>query len=120
MSIPENREPDGSLRPESVGPVFFADRVTGRMQMRYTARTRSIEWRDDPVTLAAADRLREILNAGDPLMQTVRLGPGEGILNNNVLHNRTGFEDGATEQDTRIMLRVRFHVRVAEVTHGAA
>lgn len=120
MSIPENREPDGSLRPESVGPVFFSDPATGRLQMRYTARTRSIKWRDDPMTLAAAERLQDILTSGDPLIRSIRLAPGEGILNNNVLHNRTGFDDGNSEDDTRVVLRVRFHVRVAEEFHGAA
>lgn len=120
MSIPENREPNGNLRPESVGPVFFADPITGRLQMRYTARTRSIRWRDDPDTRAASDCLRALLESGDPFERQVRLAPGEGILNNNVLHNRTGFEDGAAQGDTRVILRVRFHVRVGEVNHGAA
>ena len=121
MTIPENREPDGSVRPASVGPVFYPDPATGRLQMRYTARTRSIEWRDEAVTRAAAEYLRELLMAGDPLMRQVRLAPGQGILNNNVLHNRTGFRDGGTEGETRIILRVRFHVRVAEdCLHGAA
>ncbi|WP_170844502.1 TauD/TfdA family dioxygenase [Aliiruegeria lutimaris] len=120
MAIPENREPDGSLRPESVGPVFFPDKITGRLQMRYTARTRSIRWRDDETTLAAADWLRDYLSSGDPLMRQVRLQAGQGIVNNNVLHNRTGFEDGASEEDVRIVLRVRFQARVAEELHGAA
>lgn len=120
MTIPENREPDGSIRPDSVGPVFFPDPATGRLQMRYTARTRSIHWRDDPATIEAADWLRGWLAAGDPLMLQVRLQPGQGILNNNVLHNRTRFEDGPAEGGSRIILRARFHVRVAEDLHGAA
>lgn len=122
MTIPENREPDGSLRPASVGPVFFPDPKTGRMQMRYTARTRSIEWRDDPVTQDAVRWLRDWLTAGDPLMRRLCLLPGQGIVSNNVLHNRTGFEDGAGDTGQRIMLRIRFHKRAAqkEELHGAA
>ncbi|RMF41471.1 MAG: taurine catabolism dioxygenase TauD, partial [Alphaproteobacteria bacterium] len=93
MTIPENREADGSLRPASVGPVFATDPATGRLVMRYTARTRSIEWRNDPAVRAAADCLREILSRPDPAMIAVRLKAGEGVLNNNVLHDRTAFED---------------------------
>lgn len=120
MTIPENREPDGTIRPDSVGPVFYPDPATGRLQMRYTARTRSIHWREDAATLEAAEWLRAWLTAGDPLMRQIRLERGQGILNNNVLHNRTRFEDGTSERDRRIVLRLRFHVRVAEEFHGAA
>lgn len=120
MTIPENREADGSVRPASVGPVFFPDPVSGRLQMRYTARTRSIAWRDDPLTQAASDWLRGWLTAGDPLMAGLRLDAGQGILNNNVLHNRTGFEDGPTPEDARVILRLRFHNRIAEETNGTA
>lgn len=108
MTIP----PDGTQRPASTGPVFYADPGTGRLQMRYTARTRSIEWRDDPVTIQAQTFLRETLMAGDPLMLQVQMQAGQGVLNNNVLHNRTSFEDGQDSCDTRLMIRVRFHNRV--------
>jgi hypothetical protein len=114
MTIPENVEPDGSVRPASVGPVFFADRATGRLQMRYTARTRSIAWRDDPVTQAAVDWLRDWLGSQEPLMLSVRLLPGQGLVSNNVLHNRTGFEDGQAAGGERIVLRVRYHERAGE------
>lgn len=119
MTIPENRESDGTLRPASTGPVFFADEATGRLQMRYTARTRSIAWRDDPTTQAAANWLREWLGSGDPLMRSIRLQPGQGIVCNNALHDRTGFTDGEGDQ-ARIVLRIRFHQRVREDFRGAA
>ena len=111
MSIPANSEPDGALRAESVGPVFYPDPMTGRLQMRYTARTRSISWRDDAATGEAAQWLRDRLDAGDPLGCTVRLDAGQGILNNNVLHDRTGF--GTDRGDARLLYRVRFHNRIA-------
>jgi hypothetical protein len=111
MSIPENRELDGSLRPVSIGPVFYADSDTWRMQMRYTARTRSIAWRDDPATKAAESCLRACLAADDPLMVQVSLKPGQGILNNNILHDRTSFTD-EPETAGRLVIRVRFHNRV--------
>lgn len=111
MTIPENREPDGRLRPVSTGPVFYPDPETGRLQMRYTARTRSVAWRDDPATRAAEQALRELLVAGDPLVRTVRLRAGQGILNNNVLHNRTGFAGEGTAS-ARLIYRVRFRNRI--------
>ncbi len=117
MTIPENAEPDGTVRPVSVGPVFYSDSDTGRLQMRYTARTRSIAWRDDPATKAAEACLRMCLAQDDPAMVRVALKAGQGVLNNNVLHNRTGFQDKQDGQDGqdmggRLMFRVRFHNRV--------
>lgn len=119
MTIPENTEPDGALRPASTGPVFFRDRATGRLQMRYTARTRSIAWRDDAATRAAAGWLGHWLSKGDPLIRKVRLAAGQGIASNNVLHTRTGFQDGPGAR-ARVMLRARFHERMAEGFLGAA
>ena len=114
MSIPENAEADGSVRPVSTGPVFYPDPETGRLQMRYTARTRSIAWRDDPATRDAAAWLRETMSAGDPLALRVRLEPGMGVLNNNVLHNRTSFENGSDSALERVIFRVRFRNRIGE------
>ncbi len=112
MTIPENREPDGNLRPASVGPVFYGDPETGALQMRYTARTRSIEWRDDPLTREAVAFLRHILEDPDPLTISVRFRAGQGVLCNNVLHDRTGFDAGKVEKSPRVMYRVRFSNRV--------
>lgn len=118
MTIPENREPDGSLRPASVGPVFFADEVSGRLQMRFTARARSIEWRQDATTQKATQWLNDWLQSDDPLIRNIRLDPGQGIVCNNILHNRTGFGDGTGAESTRVILRVRFHERLREDPHG--
>jgi len=119
MTIPEN-DADGGLRPASTGPVFYPDRSSGRLQMRYTARTRSIVWRDDSLTREAVDWLAAWLGSDDPLMRTLRLEAGTGLLNNNVLHNRSSYVDGAGAEEARVMLRVRFHNRVAEDGHGEA
>ncbi len=112
MVIPENREPDGSVRPVSVGPVFYPDPDTGEMQMRYTARTRSIEWRDDALTREAVAFLQATLEAPDPLTISVRFKAGQGVLTNNALHDRTGFDGKAENKSPRVMYRVRFTNRV--------
>lgn len=111
MTIPAN-EDEGSYRPPSVGPVFFADADTGAMQMRYTARTRSIEWRDDSLTREAVAFLQSALEKPDPLTISLRFQEGQGVLCNNVLHDRTGFDAEATAFSPRTVYRVRFHNRV--------
>lgn len=110
MTIPANEE-EG--RPPSVGPVFSVDPASGVLHMRYTARTRSIAWRDDPRVRAAADALIRILD--DPLSPYVvrhRFEPGEGIVCNNVLHGRTGFIDDPAKNKRRVW-RARSYDRVA-------
>ena len=115
MTIPEN-EDEGSIRPASVGPVFFADADTGEMQMRYTARTRSIEWRDDSLTREAVAFLQHTLETPDPMTISLRFGPGQGVLCNNVLHDRTGFDAEAAAFSPRSVYRIRFHNRVKGLT----
>lgn len=112
MTIPENQERNGNVRPASTGPVFYPDPQTGRLQMRYTARTRSIEWRDDPLTHEAQEALRDLLMQNDPMAAEIKLASGQGILNNNVLHNRTAFETDDKEKPSRQILRVRFLNRI--------
>ena len=111
MLIPAN-EDEGSERPESVGPVFFADADTGALQMRYTARTRSIAWRDDSLTREAVAFLQQTLEKPDPLTISLRFEEGQGVLCNNVLHDRTGFDPEAAGLSPRVVYRVRFHNRV--------
>jgi hypothetical protein len=84
------------------GPVFVS--AEGRLSMRYTIRKRHVVWRDDPLLDAARDKLGDVL-ASDPAIVRARLSPGEGILCNNVLHNRSAFHD--RDGQGRLMLRVR-------------
>lgn len=111
MTIPANEE-GGSFRPASTGPVFLADPDTGAMQMRYTARTRSIAWRDDALTREAVEFLQATLETPDPLTISLRFKAGQGVLCNNVLHDRTGFDSEAQAHSPRTVYRVRFHNRV--------
>lgn len=112
MTIPENREPNGKVRPASIGPVFSFSSETEHLEMRYTARTRSIKWRDDPMTVKAVDYLSFLLSSDEPFIQTARMQAGEGILCNNSLHNRTGFDPSLGVDSDRLIYRVRFHNRV--------
>ena len=78
--------------------------------MRYSARQRNIVWRDDPATRAAAAALLGLFSAGDDLILHFRLAPGQGVIANNVLHRREGFEDDPARP--RLLLRARYYDRV--------
>lgn len=114
LAIPANVQHGEVIRPERVGPVFSVDPGTGALHMRYTARGRNIRWRDDPVTREAVDRIGRLLDAADAPVFRLRLQPGDGILCNNVLHNRTGFRDHPEPERKRLVFRARYLDRVAE------
>lgn len=117
MAIPANEEDGTEIRKARTGPVFFID-PDGSLQMRYTARSVSIEWRGDPITQEAVRRLARVLDAGPPDVIRHRLAPGEGVLANNVLHARTGFQDGEDENEKRLVYRARFYGRIEGTTLG--
>ncbi len=109
MIIPANNDEKGFVRPASIGPVFSFDE-DNNLIMRYTARTRSIIWRDDETTKRAVDFLQNLLIEGDEFIISKSLKAGQGILCNNSLHNRAAFiEDNNTK---RLLFRVRFHNRI--------
>ena len=106
MSIPPNEEAGSRIRDWETGPVFRINPETGRLHMRYTARTRNIVWRDDPTTLEAVAFLQNLLTSGDNGVIRYRLSAGEGVICNNALHCRTGFEDSADQK--RLFYRARY------------
>ena len=103
MTIPANRTDGTEIRPDRSGPVFMV-RPDGRLHMRYTDRSRSIAWRDDPVTQEAVKALKRGLAENPPGLEGV-LQPGQGLICNNVLHTRSGFEDEGTP---RLLYRARY------------
>lgn len=113
MTIPPNTEDAAQNRGAQTGPVFAIDAATGALHMRYTARTRSIVWRDDATTRAAVACLAELLESDNPYVFRYRLQAGEGLVCNNVLHNRTGFNDAPAANEGRLMYRARYYNRVA-------
>ncbi|HQU15633.1 MAG TPA: TauD/TfdA family dioxygenase [Gammaproteobacteria bacterium] len=112
MTIPANVENGRELRPAQTGPVFSIDPGTGALHMRYTARSRSIAWKKDRATQAAAAALAELVADGAPFVFRYRLAPGQGILCNNVLHCRTAFRDDAAAGHQRLLYRARFYERI--------
>ena len=111
MTIPPNIENGKEIRGSQTGPVFSVD-SSGHLHMRYSARTRNIEWYDDELTREAVDYLNSLLNANNPYVFSYSLRQGEGIICNNVLHCRTDFEDDATHK--RLLYRARYFDRVSD------
>jgi hypothetical protein len=74
--------------------------------MRYTARTRSIAWKQDETTRTAVAALETLLAHPSPHIVHTRLKPGMGLLCNNVLHDRSGFTDDP--QRPRLLYRARY------------
>ncbi len=112
MTIPANVEEGVEIRPAQSGPVFAVDAASGKLHMRYTARTRSIEWKRDADTQAAVRSLEALLAEDSPMIFRHRLSAGQGVICNNVLHTRSAFEDDAPAGQGRLMYRARFYQRV--------
>jgi hypothetical protein len=118
MTIPERRAADGSVRAAQSGPVFSVDPSDGQLHMRYTARTRSIEWKDDIPTRGAVAFIEQLLTGPNPQVMRLRLDAGMGLVCHNVLHDRTAFTDDPVHP--RLLLRARFLDRVAAPMRGSA
>jgi Taurine catabolism dioxygenase TauD, TfdA family len=108
MTIPPRTDDTGIARAAQTGPVFSVD-AAGALHLRYTARTRSIVWRDDAATRAAVQCLERIL-ADSAQVLRVRLAAGMGLLSNNVLHDREAFVDDPARP--RLLIRARYLDRI--------
>lgn len=115
MTIPERRGEDGVARPAQSGAVFSTDQ-DGCLHMRYTARTRSIVWKDDEATAEAAAMLRDLMKQSAAVWR-VRLQAGMGVVGHNILHERSAFTDD--QHSPRLLLRARFLDRVQAPTEAA-
>jgi hypothetical protein len=112
MTIPEREDEDGVARAAQTGPVFSVDATSGALHMRYTARTRSIVWRDDAPTRAAVAFLEQLLASDATHVFRLTLQAGMGLVCNNVLHDRSGFVDDPDQP--RLLYRARYLDRVSD------
>ena len=110
MTIPPRESESGIARAAETGPVF--DMLEGgQLYMRYTARTKSIVWKQDEATQTALAALENILAGDSPYMFKNRLDAGMGLLCNNVLHDRTGYIDNPDAP--RTLYRGRYIDRIS-------
>ena len=110
MTIPAREGDSGVARAAQAGPVFSVDPRDGSLHLRYTARTRSIEWKDDAATRDAVRSLEDLLASDARGMFTVRMDAGMGLVGHNVLHDRSAFADDPAHP--RLLYRARFLDRV--------
>lgn len=114
MTIPPNIEDGIEIRPQQSGPVFSVETATGALHMRYTARTRSIEWKNDHNTRLATGFLAELMGGNSHWTIRYKLHAGQGIICNNVLHMREAFTDDAGVGIQRLLYRARYHDRIRD------
>lgn len=108
MTVPANIINGNEIRPQRAGPVFSVN-DNGALHMRYTARTRSIIWRDDVLTREATACLSEFLASDSPYILRAGLNPGMGLICNNILHDRSGFDED--DKHRRLIYRLRYYDR---------
>ncbi len=111
MTIPANVQEGVELRPAQTGPVFFIN-PNGTLQMRYTARKRNIIWKQSTLVQEAISYLNQLCTVNSPHVLHHRLMPGQGVICNNVLHNRSGFTDSDNPAHHRLLYRIRCYDRI--------
>lgn len=110
MTIPANVQAEVVVRDAQTGPVFSIEH-NGTLYMRYTARRRNIIWQDSPQVTQAVSALQQIF-IESPYVFQCRLQANQGIICNNVLHNRSGFTDSDDLSQKRLLYRIRYYERV--------
>ncbi len=116
MTIPAHVVEGRELRPERTGPVFMVT-SDGTLHMRYTMRKRNVVWKDRDEVHAAREQLERIFLGSEPPVFRATLQSGWGLICNNVLHNRTPFND--TPEQKRLLYRARYYDRI-QLTDPAA
>ena len=118
MLIPKNVVDGVELRPDRIGPVFMVA-ADGHLHMRYTMRKRNVVWKDDPMVNQAVAWLKALLNGestdGSPYIYRGTLQAGWGLISNNVLHDRSAFEDGPDSVGKRLLYRARYYDRIRDM-----
>ncbi len=106
MTIPPHVEGGQELRGAQSGPVFSIVNNGERLHMRYSQRKHNIIWRKDPVLKEAVLFLNSLLKDNEQDMLHAKLNKGQGVICNNILHNRSAFVD--TQEQSRLIYRARF------------
>ena len=116
LTIPPNVENGLEIRGSQTGPVFSVDEESGSLHMRYSARKRNIIWTDDDITTAAVNAIDDFLASDSPWILRHQLQAGEGLICNNVLHNRTSFKNDERGEQQRLIYRGRYYDRLTDTS----
>lgn len=105
MMLPANKDTDGHDRPDRYVPVISMH-ADGTLDLRFTARTKNIHWRNT-ATQQAAEHALTLLERRTDWQHSLRLKTGQGVITRNVLHKREAFND-SPKSPQREMLRGRY------------
>ncbi|MEB8433726.1 TauD/TfdA family dioxygenase [Cocleimonas sp. KMM 6892] len=108
LTIPANIQNGKEIRAAQTGPVFSLN-TQGQLHMRYSARKRNIEWKQDATTLDAVGFIEKMFESESKYIIKHRLKAGEGIICRNVLHCRTAYVDSDHPEEKRLLFRGRFY-----------
>ena len=64
------------------------------------------------MTQAAVEALNEFMDSSSPYIYRATLQPGQGLISNNVLHDRSGFDDDGAH--ARQLYRLRYYQRMTD------
>lgn len=106
MTIPPHIEDGKELRGAQSGPVFSILKNGKGLHMRYSQRKHNIVWGEDPMLKEAVLFLNSLLSDNKQDMLHAKLNKGQGVICNNILHNRSAFVD--TQEQSRLIYRARF------------
>lgn len=116
LTIPANIENGVEIRGPQTGPVFSIDEKTGALHMRYSARKRNIIWSNDNIATSAVKAIDDFLASDSPWILRHRLEPGQGLICNNILHNRTSFINDDSGEQQRLIYRGRYYDRLSDTS----
>ena len=108
---PANIVDDVELRPDRLGPVWM-ESADGHLHMRYTMRKHNVKWKEDTTVMAAVSWLEKLLNGDSEHIFRATLQSGWGLVSNNVLHDRSAFEDDKDPANKRLLYRARYYDRI--------
>jgi hypothetical protein len=104
MTIPARVDEMAPRADDETGPALWSPTA---IALRYTARTKSIAWKQDAATQACVESPgRRCWPVRLPAFYAA-LQPGMGLICNNVLHTRAGFTD--RPEHRRLLYRARYH-----------
>lgn len=106
MTVLPNTDDEKSHRAASTTPMLTVEE--NHLLLRYSERTHSIAWNKDPLLTQARARIKQILREDSPEHIACRLNANEGVVCNNVLHCRSGFQQ-AKQATPRLLYRARFN-----------
>ena len=106
LTIPTRRYGNMVIRDASIGPVFFIDNASQKPKMRFTQRKKNINWLGSTEIADALHELNIFLSSNSEIHHQYKLTSGEGLVCNNVLHNRSAFVESPLQK--RQLLRGRY------------